>query len=217
MDNFLRKKNKLSNQDLQLRDKLKNKIFDYLHKSIQNVFYHFDVFKKNISPNISKLKNHFELFKETEENEIKLLRNGILNTHLCLNAQTKLKHTECDSSYTTICVPPQEINKTETGLYNKAEFEINISEDEAIVIPLEIGTTLVYSGYLLTHWQQIREKNDTVKPFVNISFLYEHRTQKCVNMTLKYFLHIIMKDSISKKNDDNSDASVFEVIATSEN
>jgi len=43
-------------------------------------------------------------------------------------------------------VPPQEIKKTVTGLYNKAEFVINISEDESIVIPLEIGTTLVYSG-----------------------------------------------------------------------
>ena len=74
-----------------------------------------------------------------------------------LNAQTKLKHTECDSSYTTICVPPQEIEKMDSGVYNKAEFEINISEGEAIVILLGIGTTLVYYGYLLTHQQQIRE------------------------------------------------------------
>ena len=115
---------------------------------------------------------------------------------MCLNAQTKLKHTECDSSYTTICVPCQEIERTETGLYNKAEFEINISEDEAIVIPLEIGTTLVYSGYLLTHRQQIRKKNDTVKPFVNI---VSYNSQKMFNHLMESFRREIKQDSKHKK------------------
>ena len=62
-----------------------------------------------------------------------------------------MKHTECDSSYTTIAVPPHDVEKTMTGMYNKAEFEFNLSENEAVVIPLDIGTTLVYSGFMLTH------------------------------------------------------------------
>ena len=36
-------------------------------------------------------------------------------------------------------------------MYNKAEFEFNISDDEAIVVPMDVGTTLVYSGLMLTH------------------------------------------------------------------
>ena len=74
-----------------------------------------------------------------------LQRNGILNAHLCLNAQTRMKHTERDSSYTMICVPPHEKESTDSGTHNKAEFEFNLSDDEAIVIPLKIGATLIYS------------------------------------------------------------------------
>ena len=75
---------------------------------------------------------------------------------------------ECDSSYTTICVPPHEKEKTKKGEYNKAEFEFNICIDEAIVLPFDIGLTLVYSGFMLTQRQQIRRVNENVLPFVNI-------------------------------------------------
>ena len=93
---------------------------------------------------------------------------GILNAHLCQNAQTRVKHTDCGSSYMIISVPPQEKEKTVRGIYNKAEFEFNLSNEEAVVIPLEIGTTLVKSGYMLTHCQQIRRLNEEAKPFVNV-------------------------------------------------
>ena len=56
-----------------------------------------------------------------------------------------MKHTECYSSYTTIAVPPHEVEKTTTGTYNKAEFEFNLSEGEALVVPLDIGTTLSFT------------------------------------------------------------------------
>ena len=108
------------------------------------------------------------MFDKEDKVEIGLQKKGILNAHLCLNAQTKLKHTECDSSYTTICVPPHETEKTEMGKYNKAEFEFNINDDKAVVLPLEVGTTLVYSGFMLTHRQQIRRLNENVLPFINI-------------------------------------------------
>ena len=54
------------------------------------------------------------------------------------------------------------------GKYNKAEFEFNINDDKAVVLPLEVGTTLVYSGFMLTHRQQIRRLNENVLPFINI-------------------------------------------------
>ena len=108
------------------------------------------------------------MFDKKDETEIGLQKKGILNAHLCLNAQTRLKHTEHNSSYTTICVPPHEKERTEKGEYNKAEFEFNICDNEAIVLPLEIGMNLVYSGFMLTQRQQIRRVNENVLPFVNI-------------------------------------------------
>ena len=95
-----------------------------------------------------------------------------------------MKHTECDCSYTTISVPPHEVEITKTGIYNKAEFEFNISDSEAIVDPLDIGTTLVYSGFMLTHRQQIRRTNENVKPFVNI---VSYNSQKIFNHLMESF------------------------------
>ena len=114
--------------------------------------------KTNFSPHVAKVQSHFDLFDKSNEVEHKLQQNGILNVHLCLNAETRLKHTECDSSYTIICVPSQSVGVSETGQQNIAEFEINVKEDKTYVIPLEPGTVLVYSGFLLTHRQQIRKK-----------------------------------------------------------
>ena len=64
--------------------------------------------------------------------------------------------------------PPQPKSSTASGENNLAEFEINMNENEAFILPLDPGTTFVYSGYLLTHRQQIRKRNDDAKPFINI-------------------------------------------------
>ena len=124
-----------------------------------------------------------------------LQQNGILNAHLCLNAQTRMKHTERDSSYTKICVPPHEKESTDTGMYNIPEFEFNITDNEAIVIMLDIGTTLVYSGFLLTHRQQIRKLKDDVKPFINI---VSYNSQKMFNHLMESFRREIKIDSKRK-------------------
>ena len=43
-----------------------------------------------------------------------------------------------------------------------------MNSDSMIVIPMAIGTILTYSGFLLTHRQQIQNKTTVDKPFVNI-------------------------------------------------
>ena len=82
--------------------------------------------------------------------------------------------------------------KTTTGLYNKAEFEFNITNDEAVVIPLRVGTTLVYSGFMLTRCQQVRRLNDEVKTFVNI---VSYNSQKMFNHLMESFCREIKIDS----------------------
>ena len=174
---------------------MKKKIFHFSRKSVEKIFSTFGVARDNISPNISKLQIHFDLFGKEKQDEYSLQKYGILNAHLCLNAQTRVKHTECDSSYTIISVPPQEKEKTVKGMYNKAEFEFNISNEEAVVIPLRMGTTLVYSGYLLTHRQQIRKLNEDVKPFINV---VSYNSQKMFNHLMESFCREIKMDSRRK-------------------
>ena len=82
-----------------------------------------------------------------------------------------------------------------TGFYNKAEFEFNISEDEAFVIPLDVGVTLVYSGFTLTHQQQIRQLNEDVRPFINI---VSYNSQKMFNHLMESFRREIKFDSKKK-------------------
>ena len=167
----------ISSEDLSNEELLKNKIFKFSRQSFSNIFGSLIAVQRNISPNISQLQIHFDLFDDDRVDEKHLQKKGILNAHLCLNAQTRVKHTECDASYTTISVPPHEKEKTARGMYNKAEFELNITDNEAIIIPLDIGTTLIYSGFMLTHRQQIRKVNEDIKPFVNV---VSYNSQKCL-------------------------------------
>ena len=192
---FSMKKKSISGEDLSNQILLKKKIFEFSRQSFDNIFSSFNAAQRSFSPNISKLQIHFDLFDSKKMDEKYLQKKGILNAHLCLNAQTRMKHTKCDASYTTISVPPHEKEKTITGMYNKAEFEFNISDCEAIVIPLEIGTTLVYSGFMLTHRQQIRRLNDNVKPFVNI---VSYNSQKMFNHLMESFRREIKIDSKRK-------------------
>ena len=83
-------------------------------------------------------------------NEQTLAEIGFITYNLCLNAQTAEKHTECDASYTVITVPNQVTTKFMDGKRNKGRFEFNINEKCTLIVPLEIGTSLTYSGFLLT-------------------------------------------------------------------
>ena len=111
---------------------------------------------------------------------------------MCHNAQTKMKHTECDSSYTIISVPEQEKKFTSSGRQNKAQFEFNITDDSTLLLPLESNTILVYSGFLLTHRQQIRKLNDQVEPFINI---VSYNSEKLFKHLMESFRREINKKS----------------------
>ena len=192
---FATKKKKISEEEMALQLITKKKIFRYVCDCLSRIYNTFDVLQKNISPQISKLQIHFNLFDGVDKNEIKLQQDGILNAHLCLNAQTRMKHTERDSSYTMICVPPHEEESTGSGMNNRAEFEFNVNDNEAVVIPLTIGTILIYSGLMLTHRQQIKKLNENVKPFVNI---VSYNSQKMFNHLMESFRREIKIDSKRK-------------------
>ena len=139
-----------------------------MESSINFVNRRFSQMKKSLSPSVANVQIHMDVFQERNSDDIKLPAAGYINYHLCLNAQTKEPHTECDSSYTIISVPNQTLGVTNKGFRNHGSFEMIVNSEITIVVPMKIGTVLTYSGYLLTHRQQIRNEDLDVSPFVNI-------------------------------------------------
>merc|ERR1712113_1100126 len=84
---------------------------------------------------------------------------------------------------------------TENGRQNVAQFEFNIMENKTIAIPLESNTILVYSGYLLTHRQQIRKLNDSIDPFINV---VSYNSEKLFKHLMESFRREINEESRKK-------------------
>ena len=139
-----------------------------METSIEKMNIHFAPLRKTISPMISKLQVHVDAFVEKEKEDRKIAEYGFVNYNLCLNAQTTEKHTECDASYTIISVPLQLNKKVDLVRKNKGKFEMNINENCTFIIPMDIGTCFTYSGFLLTHRQQIHMLSKQANPFLNI-------------------------------------------------
>ena len=74
---------------------------------------------------------------------------GVWQSSLSVNAVTKGFHTEHDVTYTTINIPSQEKKSAE----RKYHFIFKIQNKLNISLPLIEGTTILFSGKLLTHRQ----------------------------------------------------------------
>ena len=118
---------------------------------------------KHISPLIDNGK---KLYDKTSADTLEFIQNGIWSCQVCVNAQTKLFHTELDSTYTIISVPKQNI-----CYYNQTSFEFKIKETEIISIPMTCGTSFAFSAHMLTHKQtaNISKGYDGTLPFINIA------------------------------------------------
>ena len=51
---------------------------------------------------------------------------------------------------------------------NIAKFELNLNNNSMMIIPMDVGTVFTYSGFLLTHRQQILNETSSAPPFINI-------------------------------------------------
>ena len=139
-----------------------------VERAINQINRSCNFLNKTLSPNVANIQMHLNVFEERKKNDYLLPSNGFMNYNLCLNAETKLPHTECDSSYTLICVPNQKLNNHVPGNKNNACFQLVVNSKTTISVPLTVGTILTYSGYLLTHRQQILNRDSNLNPFVNI-------------------------------------------------
>ena len=149
-------------------NEIEDDIRRFMEISIESMNTHFAPLRKSISPLVSKLHVHIDAFVDKDKKDRKITEYGFLNFNLCLNAQTAEMHTECDASYTIISVPVQLEKKVNLAKKNKGKFELNINEELTFIIPMDIGTCFTYSGFLLTHRQQIYMLTDQANPFFNI-------------------------------------------------
>jgi len=147
---------------------IEQKVYKNLESSIKIINDGFLCLRNKFSPKVSVIQRHMEINMEKEEKDKYVENNGFINSHLCVNAQTNLEHTEPDSSYTIICVPNQTERATLSGHTNVGRFELVVNENNTIVIPMNAGCIFTYSPYMLTHRQQIKNENDKMDPLINI-------------------------------------------------
>ena len=107
---------------------------------------------------------------------------GIWQSSVGINAVTKEMHTEDDVTYTTISVPRQE-NYSKDRHYH---FMYQFGQKCNVSLPLNAGTTLLFSGKLLTHRQTCNVHDATNDElFINFASygckrLYSHIRQSFI-------------------------------------
>ena len=160
--------------------------------SIAKMCWCFPNLKKILSPTISILQSHFEMFDSQEKikRTEKFVKLGLSHLHYCGNAETRKFHTEQDQSYTIITVPQQHDMNWSNG--HGANFEFYINSDTTIFIQMIPNTSFVYSGYLLTHRQQLSLMRKQKSSFINIATYCSKRLFNNMSKSLeRHFTWII--------------------------
>merc|ERR1711915_236127 len=187
---------KITDSQKKTLDDIEENILKFMESRISIFNKIFPPLRRSISPWINKLYVHLDVFPEKESKDKKLADSGFITYNLCLNAQTAEKHTECDASYTIIAVPNQ-INK---AIYerkkNDAKFELNLSDDSTMIIPMNIASLFTYSGFLVTHRQQIHNPSDEVVPFVNV---VSYNSKRLFENMLQSFRRYLGEDKREKQ------------------
>ena len=81
--------------------------------------------------------------------EISSSRDGLWQINMCVNAETTQYHIERDCTYTIIHVPQQ----VKYNDHSKYHFMFKTADDMNIAIPMQVGTTILFTGQFLTHTQ----------------------------------------------------------------
>ena len=146
---------------------IESKVNSFMEWSIQRIRAKLNTFKNVISPLMSDLVRSIPLHEDELQNNNIVIKSGMMNMNLCINAQTNVPHTERDSSYTIVSVPSQSLSG-KSNKKNNTSFEFYMNEDKVIVVPMSIGTIICYSGYLLTHRQHKKQDDKDMEPFINM-------------------------------------------------
>ena len=159
---------KISEDEISDVAKLEKKVHDILELSITLINNRFHPLRGKFSPQVAVMQNVMEIYPEKKYKEKELENNGFINVHFCINAATEMEHTEHDSSYTVIMVPNQDNSSTANGIHAPGRFELVINKSTTMLINMYPGIMFTYSGYMLTHRQQLNRNLKESEDFVNI-------------------------------------------------
>ena len=162
------KQKKTSLDKMECLQKLEKRVHDILELGVTLINNRFLPLRGKFSPKVSVMQNIMEIFPEKSSKNRSLENNGFINSHLCINAATEMEHTEHDSSYTIIVIPNQNTPSTFNGFNSRARFELVINETTTILINMFPRVMFTYSGYMLTHRQQLNEHMKESESFINI-------------------------------------------------
>ena len=107
---------------------------------------------------------------------------GVWQPSLCINALTKYMHTEDDVTCTTISIPLQKYHSADRQFH----FMYQSGHKCIVSLPLIAGTTVLFSGKLLTHRQtcNVHEATDDELFIIFASYghkrLYSHIRQSFI-------------------------------------
>jgi len=162
--------------------------------TIEKMKRYFPNIKNILSPSISLLQSHFDTFGTNikSQNLSHFVNNGLINMHYCINTETMQYHTEQDQSYTIIAVPQQVQNNQQKR--QGANFEFFINEENILLVEMFPNTSFMYSGYLLTHRQQLMKEEYKNNLFINIS---TYCSKRLYDNMMKSFQRKILKPSES--------------------
>ena len=82
----------------------------------------------------------------------------------------------------------------------KARFELFINESKTIVIHMYPGTVFCYSGYMLTHCQQLTMGTYDSEPFINI---VSYNSKRLFNNLMESFRREIKADKTTNPTKNN--------------
>ena len=147
---------------------LENKDHDLMQLDVKLINNRFQPLREKFSPKVSVMQNSLDIYPEKNYADCYLEKNRIINSHLCVNAATKIEYTEHDSSYTVIVVPSQQICSKSNGFNSRARFKLVINESTTMLINMYPGVLFTYSDYMLIHQQQLNRNIKDSEMFVNI-------------------------------------------------
>ena len=87
---------------------IEKRIHNFMELTLEKITCKLIPLKKVISPLVKNAIRNIPMHVEEIQNNNKLIKSGIMNSHLRVNAQIMIPHTESDTSYTIISVPNQD-------------------------------------------------------------------------------------------------------------
>ena len=117
---------KNTSEELNKLKDIEMKVCNILKESVGIINNRFQPLRHKLSPKVSVLQVQMEInveksFRKFDDRYLE--NNGFINSHLCVNAETEIEHTEHDSSYTVIAVPSQNMSTSNKINYNCATFQ----------------------------------------------------------------------------------------------